>query len=103
MQNSENITGEGTGGEECDACAPISFNDVIRRMVTYVTAHNFDEDETTCILIFKIMRNHMLKVIGERGGWRWNGGEMARLSPKLNTNPDAPNAPPTHPGSHEGR
>ena len=63
LETAEQTTGpENTlHNPDCDACASISFGELVQRMVGYVELHNWDEDETTCILIFTILKNHLLK------------------------------------------
>ena len=51
-----------------DARTTITWDKIVERMVAYCKAHNFDSDESTCILVCQTLTNHVRRVRSDEHG-----------------------------------
>ena len=51
-----------------DARTTITWDKIVERMVAYCKAHNFDSDESTCILVCQTLTNHVRRVRSDEAG-----------------------------------
>jgi hypothetical protein len=66
LETAAQTTGEagaknGIKGADGEGSVTITWDQIVMRMVKYMREHNYDSDETTCLLILKIFRFHLLK------------------------------------------
>jgi hypothetical protein len=66
LETAAETTGEGgvkngIKGAKGEGAVTITWDQIVVRMVSYMREHNYDPDETTCLLILRCFRFHLLK------------------------------------------
>lgn len=81
LENAEDVVKIGTTAGGCkdggQFMVPVDWEMVVKRMVGYVLAHNYDADESHCIRVLGVLRMHLLKARSQADGEEMGLHDMA--------------------------